>query len=227
MSNNRELTTTENEILNDMSTTIETDKKLNNINNNFSVDLIENMKERLQKKISDYNKTKFTRYFINHRWRIAFIVICIILLIVCVFTGFPINGDIDNTNEGSKFMSLLGYTSANIFIVLLVTVLGIETLLSRTESEQLKQESTRVGNDLTDKNKNNPDRLKKILQALKVIKNNKNIIPHKIFVDSTKSKYIPKEFSGQNESTTELYNQVKKEINELSLDDMPELIERL
>jgi hypothetical protein len=124
-------------------------------------------------------------------------------------------------------MSLLGYTSANIFIVLLVTVLGIETLLSRTESEQLKQDSVRIGNDLTDNNKNNPNRLKKILQALQVIKNNKNIIPRKIFVDSVKSKYSTNKFSGQNESTTELYNQVKKEINELSLDDMPELIEQL
>lgn len=226
MNNNRELTTTENEILNNISQPIDTGKNLNNMDNNLSVDPIENMKEKLKNKISYYNKTKFTRYFINHRWRIAFIVICIILLIVCVFTGFPINGDIDNTNDGSKFMSLLGYTSANIFIVLLVTVLGIETLLSRTESEQLKQESTRVGHDLTDNNKNNPARLQKILHALKVIKNNKNIITRKILVDS-KSKYNPKEFSGQNESTTELYSQVKKEINELSLDDMPELIEQL
>jgi hypothetical protein len=85
----------------------------------------------------------------------------------------------------------------------------------------------RIGNDLTDNNKNNPNRLKKILQALQVIKNNKNIIPRKIFVDSVKSKYSTNKFSGQNESTTELYNQVKKEINELSLDDMPELIEQL
>lgn len=197
-----------------------------NNNTDSSVDLIERMTERLKKQVSEHKKTRFTRYFINHKWRIAFIVICIILLIVCVFTGFPINGDINKTDVGSKVMSLLGYTSANIFIVLLVTVLGIETLLSRKESEQLKKESARVGNDLTDKNQNNPNRLKKILQALQVIKNNKNKITRKILVDS-KSKYIPKEFSGQNESTTELYNQVKKEINELSLDDMPELIELL
>ena len=226
MNNNRELTTSQNEILNDISMPIDNGKNLNNINTDSSVDPIERMKETLKKQVSEYKKTRFTRYFINHKWRIAFIVICIILLIVCVFTGFPINGDIDTTNGGSKFMSLLGYTSANIFIVLLVTVLGIETLLSRKESEQLKKESARVGNDLTDKNKNNPNRLKKIFQALRVIKNNKNIISRKILVDS-KSKYIPKEFSGQNESTTELYNQVKKEINELSLDDMPELIEQL
>jgi hypothetical protein len=226
MNNNRELTTSQNEILNDISMPIDNGKKLNNINTDSSVDPIERMKERLQKQVSEYKKTRFTRYFINHSWRIAFIVLCIILLLVCIFTGFPINGDIDTTNNGSKFMSLLGYTSANIFIVLLVTVLGIETLLSRTESEQLKKESARVGNDLTDNNKNNPNRLKKIFQALQVIKNNKNIITRKILVDS-KSKYIPKEFSGQNESTTELYTQVKKEINELSLDDMPELIELL
>ena len=227
MDNNRDFTRSEKEILNDISIPTEiTDKKLNNMDNNSSIDPIERMKERLKKQVSEYKKTRFTRYFINHKWRIAFIVLCIILLLVCIFTGFPINGDIDTTNNSSKFMSLLGYTSANIFIVLLVTVLGIETLLSRTESEQLKNDSARVGNDLTDNNKNNPKRLKKIFQALQVIKNNKNRITSKILVDS-KSKYIPKEFSGQNESTTELYNQVKKEINELSLDDMPELIVQL
>ena len=225
--NNKDFTTSDNEILNDISMqTDTTGKKLNNMDNDSSIDPIERLKERLQKQVSEYKKTRFTRYFINHSWRIAFIVLCIILLLICIFTGFPINGDIDTTNNGSKFMSLLGYTSANIFIVLLVTVLGIETLLSRTESEQLKKESARVGNDLTDNNKNNPNRLKKIFQALQVIKTNKNRITRKILVDS-KSKYIPKEFSGQNESTTELYNQVKKEINELSLDDMPELIEQL
>jgi hypothetical protein len=227
MNNNIELTTSENEILKNTSMPIDTGKNLNNMDKDFSVDPLENMKERLKKQLYEYKKTSFTRYFINHRWRIAFIVLCIILLIVCIFTGFPINGDIDTTNNGSKFMSLLGYTSANIFIVLLVTVLGIETLLSRTESEQLKKDSARIGNDLTDNNKNNPNRLKKILQALQVIKNNKNIISRKIFVDSVKSKYSTNKFSGQNESTTELYNQVKKEINELSLDDMPELIEQL
>jgi hypothetical protein len=227
MNNNIELTTTENEILNDISMPIDTGKDLNNMEKDFSVVPIEKMKERLKKQLDNYKKTRFTRYFINHKWRIAFIVLCIILLIVCIFSGFPINGDIDNTSDGSKFMSLLGYTSANIFIVLLVTVLGIETLLSRTESELLKQDSVRIGNDLTDNNKNNPNRLKKILQALQVIKNNKKIIPRKIFVNSVKSKYNTNKFSGQNESTTELYNQVKKEINELSLDDMPELIEQL
>lgn len=225
MSDQKSLSNSDLNILNDINRTTNTNEIQNN-NTDIKIEPIENMKERLQKKISDYNKTKFTRYFINHRWRMAFIVICIILLIVCVFTEFPINGDIDNTNGGSKFMSLLGYTTANIFIVLLVTVLGIETLLSRTESEELKKDSARVGNDLTDNYKNNPDRLKKILQAVKVIKNNKNIITRKILVDS-KSKYIPKDFSGQNESTDELYNQVKKEINDLSLDNMPELIEQL
>jgi hypothetical protein len=225
MSDQKSLSDSDLNILNDINRTTNTNE-IQNDNTDIKIDLIENMKERLQKKISDYNKTKFTRYFINHRWRMAFIAICIILLIVCVFTGFPINGDIDNKNGGSKFMSLLGYTSANIFIVLLVTVLGIETLLSRAESEELKKDSARVGNDLTENYKNNPDRLKKILQALNVIKNNKTIIPRKIVVEP-KSKYNPKQFSGQNESTTELYNQVKKEINDLSLDDMPELIEQL
>lgn len=225
MSDQKSLSNSDLNILNDINRTTNTNEIQNN-NTDIKIEPIENMKERLQKKISDYNKTKFTRYFINHRWRMAFIAICIILLIVCVFTGFPINGDIDNKNGGSKFMSLLGYTSANIFIVLLVTVLGIETLLSRAESEELKKDSARVGNDLTENYKNNSDRLKKILQALNVIKNNKTIITRKILVDS-KSKYNPKQFSGQNESTTELYNQVKKEINDLSLDDMPELIEQL
>ena len=225
MNNDKVFTTSDKELLNNINIpTGITGEKLNNMDNNSSIDPIERMKERLKKQVSEYKKTRFTRYFINHRWRIAFIVLCIILLLVCIFTGFPINGDIDTTNNGSKFMSLLGYTSANIFIVLLVTVLGIETLLSRTESEQLKQDSARVGNDLTDNNKNNSDGLKKIRQAIQVINKNKNIITRKIVVDS---KYSPKEFSGQNEKTTELYNQVKKEINELSLDDMPELIEQL
>ena len=105
MNNNKVFTTSDKELLNDIDIPTDiTGEKLNNMDNDSSVVKIERMKERLKKQVSEYKKTIFTRYFINHKWRIAFIVLCIILLLVCIFTGFPINGDIDTTNNGSKFM---------------------------------------------------------------------------------------------------------------------------
>lgn len=225
MSEQKSLSRSDSSILNDMNMSIDTGKGLSN-NTDIKIEPIENMKERLQKKISDYNKTKFTRYFKNHKWRITIIIICIIILMVCVFTGFPINGDIDNANGGSRFMSLLGYISANIFIVLLVTVLGIETLLSRTESEELKQESARILSDSVETNKNNPTRLKTLLMTLKGIKRYKYEVPTTRRIAVSIPPNTPS-FSGKNDSTSELYNEVKNEINKLSLDDMPDVIEKL
>ena len=86
MNNDKVFTTSDKELLNNINIpTGITGEKLNNMDNNSSIDPIERMKERLKKQVSEYKKTRFTRYFINHRWRIAFIVLCIILVLVFKF----------------------------------------------------------------------------------------------------------------------------------------------
>lgn len=96
----------------------------------------------LNAKRLNYKKTKLTRYFSHHKGRIFFIILCIIILLICVFTQFPIDGSINTDTTLSKFMSLLGYISSSIFMALLLSVLTVETYLSREELNKIDEELT-------------------------------------------------------------------------------------
>ena len=110
----------------------------------------------LDKKIDDYNNHKFTRYFYNHKGRTIFIIFCIILLFVCALTEYPIDGSINSDSTVSKFMSVVGFIAANVFLALLFTILGVETFMSREELNEIKIELPKVIEEEIKKNKSKP-----------------------------------------------------------------------
>lgn len=112
--------------------------------------------QSLEGKIDSYYNNRITRYFLNHKGRTIFMVVCIILLFVCALTEYPIDGSINTQNLVSKFMSVIGFISANVFLALLFTILGVETYMSREELNELKKEIKQETNNIIEKNKNNP-----------------------------------------------------------------------
>ena len=110
----------------------------------------------LDKKIDDYKNHKFTRYFYNHKGRTIFIIVCIILLFVCALTEYPIDGSINSDSTISKFMSVVGFIAANVFLALLFTILGVETFMSREELNEIKIELPNVIEEEIEKKKSKP-----------------------------------------------------------------------
>jgi len=110
----------------------------------------------LEEKINHYYNNRIKRYFLNHKGRTIFMIVCIILLFVCALTQYPIDGTINATDLFSKCMSVLGFISANVFLALLFTILGVETYMSREELNELKKEIEPAIADIVEKNKNNP-----------------------------------------------------------------------
>lgn len=97
-------------------------------------------KDELERKINENKQNRFLRYITKHKGRTILIIFSIIILLLCYYFSIPINGDQDATNIYTKIGSALGFFSANIFLGLLVTILGVETYFSREEMEQLQIE---------------------------------------------------------------------------------------
>ena len=110
-------------------------------------------KDQLDVMIKTYNSNKFKRYFLNHKGRTIFMIICIILLFVCALTEYPIDGSINTGDTFSKFMSVVGFIAANVFLALLFTILGVETFMSREELNEIKIELPNVIEEEIEKNK--------------------------------------------------------------------------
>lgn len=110
----------------------------------------------LEGQIDYYYNNRIKRYFLNHKGRTIFMVGCIILLFACALTQYPIDGSINTNTLFSKCMSVIGYISANVFLALLFTILGVETYMSREELNELKKEIKEESNNIIEKNKNNP-----------------------------------------------------------------------
>lgn len=146
--------------------------------------------------------------------------------------NYPINGDLyegtdENPSNGlTTSMSLIGYISAQVFVTLLITVLGIETFMSRQELDQLKLESSRISKTLLEQNKNNKSYLNKIYNRI-----------INLFPNSNKDKYTIRQVavetnrSGRGDSSElsneDLYNKIKKIIVKLDSDQLTELVEKI
>lgn len=180
-------------------------------------------------RLKSHKKNKLSRYFKNHKWRIIFIIICVILLFICAFMNYPINGDLyEGTDENppnglTTSMSLIGYISAQVFVTLLITVLSIETFMSRQELDQLKLESSRISKTKLKQNKNNTSYLSKLYNTIintfpNFNKNRKTT--SQIFVRARGS--APSELNNE-----DLYNEIKKIIVKLNSDQITELVEKM
>lgn len=121
------------------------------------------------------NKNRFLRYITKHKGRTTLIIFSIIILLLCYYFSIPINGDQDATNIYTKIGSALGFFSANIFLCLLVTILGVETYFSREEMEQLQIELEQITQKdinkikntlLLESKKQNINKIEKILSKL-------------------------------------------------------------
>jgi hypothetical protein len=119
-------------------------------------------KRKLDVKRYQYKKKKLTRYFYHHKGRTLIIFICIIILCICVFTQYPIDGSIDTETYLSKFMSLLGYIASSVFVALSLSVLAVETYLSREELNKIDEELTNELNKNINRNAGHPDFLTKL-----------------------------------------------------------------
>lgn len=133
-------------------------------------------KDELESKINENKQNRFLRYFTKHQGRTTLIIFLIIILLLCYYFSIPINGDQDAKNIYTKIGSAFGYFSAQIFLCLLITILGIETYFSREEMEQLqielKQTTQKDINKIKNKlllesKKQNVNKIEKILSKLK------------------------------------------------------------
>lgn len=181
-------------------------------NNNASIPKFSDVVTQIQ----EHKRHKLSRYFKNHKWRVIFIIISIILLFICAFNSYPINGDLyEGTDDKpstplTTSMSMIGYISAQVFVTLLITVLGIETFMSRQELDKLKDTSRQVVNKEVNKNQNN----------LNFLNNLYNKIKKRFF----NSYVVAVRGEGENQ---DLYNKIKKMISQLNSDQIMELVPML
>lgn len=113
--------------------------------------------ELLDSKKKEYHENKFKRYFLNHKGRTFFMILCIMILFICAMTEYPIDGSINSSDQFSKFMSILGFISANVFMALLFTILGVETYMSREELNEINSYLPNAIESEINKNKNDPE----------------------------------------------------------------------
>lgn len=172
------------------------------MDDNFYKTVNKSLKDILKKRNKIQNQN-LSRYFKYHKGRTIVILLVIIVLIICVIINIPINGDIDYTNGLSKFLSFIGYISANIFVVVLITILSVETLMSR---EELKELDNTIEYKLSTYNK---DILKDIVSKKKI---NSTCLLNKLQLIKKKYKV---NISGSNDNEIE---QLSNEINDILKD---------
>lgn len=125
-------------------------------------------KDELDKKISENKQNQFWRYITKHKGRSFIILLSIIILILCFTFSIPTNGDQDTSSTFNHIASILGFFASNIFLCLLITIIGVETYFSREELEQLKIE-------LENKTKNDIQTVKEIIKNESIKNNNDKI----------------------------------------------------
>jgi hypothetical protein len=122
---------------------------------------------RLDYNEETYNKEKLTRYFTNHKGKTIFIFILISIIVICLFLDCPINGDINSNTFLSKLLSLLGYLSAQLILVLCIAIFSVETYLSREEKNIIRIKSAREVEKKVNQNKNNLDFINNTINYIK------------------------------------------------------------
>ena len=126
-------------------------------------------KDKLIEKVKENDKNKFWRYITKHKGRTIIIIIAIIILVLCFMFSIPTNGDQDTTSAINHIGSILGFFASNIFICILLTIIGVETYFSREELEQLKYELNNRTVEELNKLKNKDDN--RIISKIKNIFN--------------------------------------------------------
>lgn len=174
-------------------------------------------KKELKEKEKDYYENRFFRYFQYHKGRSFIILIAVIILILCFAFNYPINGDIDNTNPITVVFSALGFFTANIFLALLLTVIGVETFMSRDELNELKTANEEHIDIEIENIKKNPtaNKIRKVsnlLQKILLYKNKKSI-----YIDNNE-KISNSDIDGQNDNInfTNIFNKSNNNIDLLN-----------
>lgn len=175
-------------------------------------------KEDIDIKIKNYNSNKFKRYFLNNKGRTFFMILCIIILFICALYEYPIDGSIESKNTFSKLMSLVGLISANVFLALLFTILGVETYMSQEELKEIKSYlPTAIEQEIENK-KSNPKFLDYFENRLLKKYRNKYTTKKIIVDDSTKI--------ARGESDTDI-NNIKEFIHLLPFDELTQIYDDL
>lgn len=170
-------------------------------------------KDELHIKKKHYYNNNLKRYFYNNKGKIFIIILCILCIILCTILNYPINGDINADTPISKFFSIFGWVSSNLLLALLLTVIGVESFMSREELNQLKfanEEEVKNNINLLKKSPTQ-EKLNKLVEILKnMFKKNKEKYIHVETTQTpiTTSIEIKPYKNGHNEHISKSFNQI-------------------
>lgn len=181
--------------------------------------------DKLIEKSKQLNNDKFKRYIYKHKGRTIIILITIIILLLCFIYAIPTNGDQDTTTVMTHIGSILGFFASNVFLCLLLTVVGVETYFSRDEFEQLDVA-------LNEKLEDNFEKLKKIdnNQVINRLKNTiKKIKKNKVDkTDNTiNKKFGNSEIISEHSTYIEELEDINKDIYNFNMDEKILLLKEL
>jgi hypothetical protein len=183
-------------------------------NNSKEKNTKENNYELFEITRKKYDDNKLSRYFLKHKGKVLIIIICFIIICIAIFVGeAQIDGSINTTNTKTKMASIIGFIFTNLFMVMLITISGIETYFSREEYKILEKDLNKTLDSKIKEQINNPV-LKDIIHKFK----------NKI---KSKDKYTTKPnkiaISNQIGSNDESY-QNNKELSQIEIDKLIELL---
>lgn len=121
--------------------------------------------EKIQFKRQAIKESQKCRYIANNKYKSLFLLTIIIFILYLIYFEIPINGDYkENESKLVNYLSILGYISINIFVVLLLTVLGVETYMIKDELRNISNEEIITNNEIEEAMQNLPNVLKLIRQ---------------------------------------------------------------
>jgi Tfp pilus assembly protein PilO len=111
---------------------------------------------KIENKINEIKKHKMTRYFTKHKGKTIIILLLIGIIIGCIIYDIPISGELpeqkeiktesDNISRNiQKSLAFFGFISTNIILALLISITGVETLISREENNEIRKEQKEYG----------------------------------------------------------------------------------
>lgn len=127
--------------------------------------LAEKAIQQIQFKRQAIKSSQKCRYIANNKYKSLFLLTIIIFIIYLIYFEIPINGDYkENGNKITNYFSILGYISMNIFVVLLLTVLGVETYMIKDELRNLSDEEIITNKEIDEMIQQLPNALKLVRQ---------------------------------------------------------------
>jgi hypothetical protein len=111
------------------------------------------------------------RYIANNKFKCLFLLTIIIFIIYLIYYEIPIDGSYkENGTIVNNFFSIFGYISINIFVVLLLTILGVETFMIKDELRNLSNEEIYTKEEIEETIKK-IQQLPKQLEQVQIFKN--------------------------------------------------------